>query len=583
MIYALTRHVIFHVPDSELEGGKIERLASIIDRQMSYFGQLDSVNALIGEHLDVILSLSTASSSAVDIFVPTHPSRLREWMDSPVVGHVFRQLFATPARRCLHAYSRTRPDAVGRRRGHHARPAQRRSYAIRHREDDGHGRSNWQQRLDAFPRDISQDVKEAPRVTSEELRHRVNRPRRVKMYTRDFIEDSLYNLSYGYFSKHATIFTPGRPFDFNSMADAAEFNKQVDRAYVEFEDDLDEFYPDDTRQLWHTPTELFQPHYGEAIARYLVTNYKMTLYPYADLIIYEIGAGNGTLMRNILDWIRDNEPSVYARTQYRVIEISSSLLSLQKTALTTSRADPWHLEHVQLINRNILDWSVPVQEPCFFLALEVIDNFGHDAIRYDPFTEEPLQGSVLIDREGEFYEFYEADLDPLASQYLRLRQLCARQTYHTPLTWPPAPIRRLRHSLPFAANLTLPEYIPVRLMQFFQILSTYFPHHRLLLADFHYLPQATKGINAPVVQTRYKRRVIPVRTPYNHQGYFDIFFPTNFQLMEDMYRALTGKLTRVQGQREWLQGWGDSNGTIARNGEDIMAQWYANASVLTTV
>ncbi|RMD44108.1 hypothetical protein DV735_g929, partial [Chaetothyriales sp. CBS 134920] len=505
-----------------------------------------------------------------------------EWMDSPVVAHVFRQLFATPARRCLHAHSRARPEAAA-RCARHAPATQRRSYSLKHREDDGHGRSRWQQRLDAFPRDITEDIKDAPRVSAGQLRHRVQRPRRVKMYTRDFIEDSLYNPNYGYFSKHATIFTPGRPFDFNSMADAAEFSRQVDRAYAEFEDDLDEFYPDDARQLWHTPTEIFQPHYGEAIARYLVTNYKMTLYPYADLVIYEIGAGNGTLMRNILDWIRDHEPSVYARTQYRVIEISPSLHSLQKTALTTAHADPWHLEHVQLINRNILDWSDPVQEPCFFLALEVIDNFGHDAIRYDPFTEKPLQGSVLIDKEGEFYEFYEPSLDPLASQYLRLRQHCARQTYHTPLTWPPPPIRRLRHSLPFAANLTPPEYIPVRLMQFFQILSSYFPHHRLLLADFHYLPQATKGINAPVVQTRYKRRVIPVRTPYNHQGFFDIFFPTNFLLMEDMYRALTGKLTRVQGQREWLQGWGDSNGTTARNGEDVMAQWYANASVLTTI
>ena len=71
----------------------------------------------------------------------------------------------------------------------------------------------------------------------------------------------------------------------------------VDKRYVEFEDALDEENPDETRQLWHTPTELFRPYYGEAIARYLVTNYKMTLYPYHDLIIYEMGAGNGTMMR----------------------------------------------------------------------------------------------------------------------------------------------------------------------------------------------------------------------------------------------------------------------------------------------
>ncbi len=75
------------------------------------------------------------------------------------------------------------------------------------------------------------------------------------------------------------------------MQDEAEFNSAVDQSYKDFEDALDEVAYDENRQLWHTPTELFQPHYGEAIARYLVTNYKMTLYPYHDLIIYEMGSG----------------------------------------------------------------------------------------------------------------------------------------------------------------------------------------------------------------------------------------------------------------------------------------------------
>ncbi len=137
--------------------------------------------------------------------------------------------------------------------------------------------------------------------------------------------DSLYNPNYGYFTKHATIFNPGEPFDFPSIKDGAEFNRMVDLSYVEFEDALDEIDPDETRQLWHTPTELFRPYYGEAIARYLVTNYKMTLFPYHDLIIYEMGAGNGTLMRNILDYIYENEPEVYSRTQFKIIEISDAL------------------------------------------------------------------------------------------------------------------------------------------------------------------------------------------------------------------------------------------------------------------
>jgi SAM-dependent MidA family methyltransferase len=46
-----------------------------------------------------------------------------------------------------------------------------------------------------------------------------------------------------------------------------------------------------------------------------VSDYKLKHYPYEDFIIYEMGAGNGTLMCNIMDYLRDEEPEVYERTQ----------------------------------------------------------------------------------------------------------------------------------------------------------------------------------------------------------------------------------------------------------------------------
>src|SRR6185437_16095143 len=147
------------------------------------------------------------------------------------------------------------------------------------------------------------------------------------------------------------------PFYFPSIKDGAEFNRIVDQSYIEFEDALDEIEPDETRQLWHTPTELFRPYYGEAIARYLVTNYKMTLFPYHDLIVYEMGAGNGTMMRNILDYIRENEPEVYSRTKFKIIEISASLADLQMTNIRQSPYGREHMQHIKVINRSIFDWT----------------------------------------------------------------------------------------------------------------------------------------------------------------------------------------------------------------------------------
>jgi len=349
-------------------------------------------------------------------------------------------------------------------------------------------------------------------VTAQDLRGRKDRPRRVKMLMRDFVEDSLYNPYYGYFSKQVVIFTPGEPFDFTSMRDEAEFQRVLSRRYVQFEDELDAVNYSDTRQLWYTPTELFRPYYGEAIARYLVANYKLTTYPYHDLIIYEMGAGRGTLMLNILDYIRDIEPDVYARTRYKIIEISSQLASLQGKELMRSADGRGHAGRVDIINQSIFDWIQPVPSPCFFLAFEVFDNFGHDVVRYDLETERPMQGVVLIDDAGDFYEFYTPTLDPVASRFFSVREAATTGRYKVP--YPSTRIGRwLAANRLFAPNLSVPEYIPTRLMQFFDVLGRYFPAHRLLTSDFHSLPDATPGLNAPIVQTRYERRPVPVTTP----------------------------------------------------------------------
>lgn len=504
-------------------------------------------------------------------------------MDSPLINSIFRQLFS-PARGCLKQQAHLRSSFQK------TLKEQRRTYALRQGDSDGKGGSNWQQRLDHFPRDVSKQLREYPRVTARDLRYRTNRPRRVKMLTRDFIDDSLYNPNYGYFPKNATIFNLAEPFEFNGIKDGAEFQRRVDQSYVEFDDDLDEVQQDDLRQLWHTPTELFRPYYGEAIARWLVANYKASLFPYHDLIIYEIGAGNGTLMCNILDHIRETDMEVYHRTKFRIIEISASLADMQNTSLRHSPYFADHLEHIQIINKSVFDWDTPVLEPHFFLALEVIDNFAHDTLRYDPTTEQPLQGSVLIDEEGRFYEYYEPNLDPLVSRYLRIRKAASRhQPPRTPVSNPYYPnwARRLRHELPFAPNLTVAEYLPTRLLQFFDILSSYFPHHRLLLSDFTQLPTVVPGFNAPIVQTRYKRQNVTVTTPFVHQGYFDIFFPTDFELMEDIYRAVTGKLTRVCSHGDFLGSWADLESTRLQNGENLllgtnMGGWYGNVGVMTT-
>ncbi|RDW87535.1 hypothetical protein BP5796_03229 [Coleophoma crateriformis] len=298
--------------------------------------------------------------------------------------------------------------------------------------------------------------------------------------------------------------------------------------------------------------------------------------------MYEMGAGNGTLMLNILDYIRDADPSVYQRTKYKIIEISPNLASMQANQLMRNADARGHASKVEIINKSIFEWNQVVASPCYFVAMEVFDNFAHDAIRYDPTTEEPLQGTVLIDAGGDFYEFYTPQIDPVASRYMRVRHAATGGKYPHPL-YQNRFRRVLRGALPFQPNLSDPEYIPTRLMQFFDVLERYFPGHKLVTSDFHDLPDTIKGINAPVVQTRYQRRTVPVRTALVHQGYFDILFPTDFNVMESMYRAITGKLTRVLSHEDFLRRWAYVEETQTKSGENPLLNWYKNASVMTTV
>ena len=166
------------------------------------------------------------------------------------------------------------------------------------------------------------------------------------------------------------------------------------------------------------------------------------------------------------------------------------------------------------------------------------DNFAHDIVRYDMRTMQPYQGIVTIDAEGEFDMVYVPVDDPLIMEFLDLR----RRLNHPPpinrFLQKSETLRRYYAALPFAPNLSVEEYIPTRLLSLLQTLRSNFPRHRLLLSDFSSLPDAIPGVNAPVVQTRYRNTTVPCTKLLVRQGYFDIFFPTNFERLRDMYEYI---------------------------------------------
>jgi len=291
-------------------------------------------------------------------------------------------------------------------------------------------------------------------------------------------------------------------------------------------------------------------------------------------------------MLNILDYIRQNDPQVYNYAEYRTIEISPQLAKQQRQTLEKSEFGRDHAQHVEIVQKDALTWNVPVRHPCYVLAMEVIDNLPHDVIRYDPTTGRPLQGVVLIDGHGEFEEAYTASMDELPRRYLSLREKLGYK--HLPRSHPqrmPRILRRAFHSLPYTGKLTSKEFIPTTLLQLLDVLNEYFPHHHLLLSDFDSLPNAIPGYMGPVVQTRYQRSMVPCTTYLVQQGYFDIFYPTDFEELQAFYGMLCPsyfgtRRTHIVTHKEFMKKWGDLKATTTRSGENPMTDYYQNVRML---
>ena len=217
-------------------------------------------------------------------------------------------------------------------------------------------------------------------------------------------------------------------------------------------------------------------------------------------------------MIGVLDYIRTYAPALYARTRYRTIEISARLARIQAERAEASR----HAHVVEVVRESLFDGPnarAPETARCFVLAFEVLDNLAHDLIRYTVRDHEPMQCVVSADREGDLLEFYEPVTDPL----LR-RALAARAATPTMAARPDRPrwmtdrVREWQTSLPFAANLSPPVWIPTQLVQLLEILRDSFPRHRLVASDFSSLPDTIEGRDGPVVQTRYKGQTVRRRS-----------------------------------------------------------------------
>ncbi|CAI7925100.1 unnamed protein product, partial [Closterium sp. NIES-54] len=150
------------------------------------------------------------------------------------------------------------------------------------------------------------------------------------MQVREFIHTSLYHPTEGYFTSNASaVGALSQPINFRQLAGRRE--------WVALQQSL--YSSADTS--WFTPSELFQPWYGYAVADFILSTHP----PTKPLKIYEVGGGGGTLARNILDRLQAKAPAVHRRCRYTSVEISPALAQRQRERITGHTRGPLTASH----------------------------------------------------------------------------------------------------------------------------------------------------------------------------------------------------------------------------------------------
>jgi hypothetical protein len=366
----------------------------------------------------------------------------------------------------------------------------------------------------------------------------------TRLLTRDFIHDALYAPRVGYFSRpsYSVVGTPPAPLRFSEMLGKSEYQHALKHAY------------DASAHSWMTPAEIFAPHYSHAVAAYLLAALAaqrgLAAPPHTSssssssssgkaasspLVVYEIGGGNGTHARHVLDYIRHISPAVYRSMTYTVLEISAELAARQEDLL--GRAHPGRAQVRVMDGTRAAESGLHDPRPCIVVGLEVLDNLPHDKVvalegraggrdnkgaPQDDGSGHALFETTVVstasndggggggeDDDGRrqqlrrrakpsFREEYRPLADPLIVEayavWRRHRDSLPPSSSRRPLSPSPSPSSLLRSVLsppllpPPPPGFRSAVYLPTGAFRLLRSLRTALPRHSLLLADFDVLP-----------------------------------------------------------------------------------------------
>ncbi|CAA0165697.1 unnamed protein product [Arabidopsis thaliana] len=333
---------------------------------------------------------------------------------------------------------------------------------------------------------------------------------------RDFIHTALYDPIQGYFSQRSkSVGVLERSIKFNQLEGRKEYMKLLEKVYKQ--SDIS----------WFTPVELFKPWYAHGIAEAILRTTNLSV----PLKIYEIGGGSGTCAKGVLDYIMLNAPErIYKNMSYTSIEISPSLAKIQKETVAQVGS---HLSKFRVECRDASDlagWKNVEQQPCWVIMLEVLDNLPHDLV-YSKSQLSPWM-EVLVENKPEseaLSELYKPLEDPLIKRCIEIVEHEDDPVSKPKEIWSklfPKPRR---------------SWLPTGCLKLLEVLHAKLPKMSLIASDFSFLPDVkVPGERAPLVSTKKDGCSSDYSSYLDAKGDADIFFPTDFWLLERMDHYCSG-------------------------------------------
>ncbi|KDD76562.1 putative S-adenosyl-L-methionine-dependent methyltransferase [Helicosporidium sp. ATCC 50920] len=458
------------------------------------------------------------------------------------------------------------------------------------------------------------------------------------LQVRNFLHESLYSPSDGYFSTHPTIGSMPTPLEFATYRNQADYLRKVQEAYVVLQ------------SRWLTPVEIFKPHYGRAIARWALNHWGVTgagkeerggcaaaAQDLPPLFVYEIGGGTGTMALDFLDYVREFCPKVYATCRYTCVEISPLLAEAQAERVGKAHGSRFQVCVGDATVRST--WKEDSADPCLILAFEVLDNLPHDKVVWSSDGKENERSEDVVHEEGvgsrsckatafrnpppstqpPTYSCgkhaFKGELGQADSRWrqvvvekratgrategsvvlsektvpitdpLTLRCLTAHESLKAPSRRKSSFIASLLHGI-LGPPPVEPVWLPTGALQLMDTLCAVRPNHTLLAADFDELPDVVvPGVHAPLVASTERGKTLDHATYLLPPGTADIFFPTNFELLGKLYRQAAargqgGGEARALKSAEFMKEWAEEGATAVADGYQPLTEDYTNTSVL---